>query len=87
MELDVGAREELNACLIEAALLRDCEEQAVVQAADEVSQGGQCATEAARHAAVFVRAGSLSHGGRCGGGVEGGGGGRVGEDREERRTS
>ena len=85
VELDVGAGEELDAGLIEAALLRDCEEQTVVQAADEVSQGGQCATEAARHAAVFVHAGSLSHGGRCGGGgVEGG---RAGENKEERRTS
>jgi hypothetical protein len=74
VELDVGAGEELNAGLIEAALLGDGEEQTVVQAADEVSQGGQCATEAARHAAVFVQAGSLSHGGRCGGG----GGGIVG---------
>lgn len=92
VELDVGAGEELNACLIEAALLRDGEQQTVVQAADEVSQGGQCATEAARHAAIFVQAGSFSHGGRCGGGgggVEGGvvGGGGGGQGKEERRTS
>lgn len=68
VELDVGAGEQLNAGLIETALLRDREEQAVVQAADEVSQGGQGATEAARHGAILVHAGSLSHGGRCGGG-------------------
>lgn len=67
VELDVGAGEELNAGLIETALLRDREEQTVVQAADEVSQGGQGATEAARHGAILVHAGSLSHGGRCGG--------------------
>lgn len=89
VELNVGAGEELNAGLIEATLLGDGEEQTVVQAANEVSQGGQCATEAARHAAVLVQAGSLSHGGRCGGGgvgVEGGGGGEC-EGKEERRTS
>jgi len=37
VELDVGAGEQLNACLIKAALLRDSEEQTIVQAADEVS--------------------------------------------------
>lgn len=64
VELDVGAGQQLGAGLIQAALLRDCEEQTVVQAADEVSQGGQGAAEAAWHGAIWVDAGSVGHGGR-----------------------
>jgi hypothetical protein len=37
VELDVGARKQLDTGLIQTALLRDCEEQTIVQAADEVS--------------------------------------------------
>lgn len=54
MELDVGAGEQLDADLVQTTLLRDCEEQAVVQAAAEVSQCGRCASEAVRRGAVLV---------------------------------
>jgi hypothetical protein len=69
VELDVGAGEQLDAGLVQTALFGHGEQEAVVQAADEVSQGGQGAAEAAGHGAVLVQAGSL----------HGGGGGLLGE--------
>ena len=75
VELDVGAGEQLDAGLVQAALLGDGEQEAVVQAADEVSQGGQGAAEAAGHGAVLVQAGSLHGGGGLGEGCFLGGGG------------
>lgn len=68
--LDVSALEELDRLLVESSLLRDSEEQTVLQAVDEKGHG-RLVAERALGSTVIARAGLLGSGGGDGDGGSG----------------